>query len=330
MPDRRSLFGAVAASLLAPRLATAQVTVPQNLCAQFPPGPALENPPPVVDARFPAEIAPGVFVLPDRRVSLVPNVGIVIGREAVLVIDCGIGLESAENVLKTARELARGRRMILTITHPHPEHGFGAKVFKGSATIVYNRAQRDYLVRTGQMFLNFFKAYVLPPNEAAVLDGVTLVEPDRTYDGERATLDLGGRTVEFRAYATAHSPGDQSIYLPQDRVLFAGDLIEERAFPIVPLFPPLTSVSDINVRRWEEILNGFVQLAPRLIVPGHGNLGGPEIATQVRTYFETVRTAAGSGPSASGLSDQIRAKYPFWEHSDWIAPFLAYLAQQGP
>ena len=108
------------------------------------------RPLPAVDTRLPAEMAPGVFLVPDKRIPLVPNIGIIVGTESVLVIDCGLGIESAENVLRFARELAPGRRIILTVTHAHPEHGFGAQVFRNDARIYYNSAQRDYLQRSGR------------------------------------------------------------------------------------------------------------------------------------------------------------------------------------
>jgi glyoxylase-like metal-dependent hydrolase (beta-lactamase superfamily II) len=94
----------------------------------------------VVDARFPAEMAPGVFVLPDKRIPLVPNIGIVVGRDTALVVDCGLGIESAEAVLALTRRLAPGRQIVLTVTHAHPEHGFGAQVFKQDARLHTCRA----------------------------------------------------------------------------------------------------------------------------------------------------------------------------------------------
>lgn len=288
------------------------------------PAPAM----PVVDARFPAEVAPGVFVLPDKRIPLVPNIGILVGRESVLVVDCGLGLESAEGVLRLARRLAPGRRVVLTVTHGHPEHGFGAQVFKPDARIYYNRAQSEYFARTGGTLLNGFRTGVLPPGQAHLLDGIVLAAPDETYDGDRATLDLGGRRVEFRTWGTAHSPGDQIVHLPEERIVFAGDLLEERMFPIVPFYPPMITAEDIDLSRWEAALVDVLRLEPRLIVPGHGNFGGSEIATDVLGYFEQARAlvrAAGS-PSA-GLEARIRAAYPTWEQSQFIAPAVAYLAQ---
>ena len=72
-------------------------------------------------------------------------------------------------------------------------------------------------------------------------------------------------------------------------MVFIGDLIEERMFPIVPYFPPMILASDIDVARWESVLKDVLALQPRLIVPGHGNLGGPEIATDLLGYFSEAR-----------------------------------------
>ncbi|WP_207483229.1 MBL fold metallo-hydrolase [Arenibaculum pallidiluteum] len=292
--------------------------------------PAPARPMPVVDARFPAEMAPGVFVLPDKRIPLVPNIGIVVGRDSVLVVDCGLGIGSAEEVLALARRLAPGRRIVLTVTHAHPEHGFGAQVFKPDARIYYNAAQRDHLLRSARTLLDGFRAVVLPPAQRHLLDGIAPPPPDQTYDGSRATLDLGGRIVEFRTWGTAHSPGDQIVLLPEERIVFAGDLIEERMFPIVPFFPPMIGAGDIDLARWETTLADILSLQPRLIVPGHGNLGGPEIAEGLLGYFRELRAMLrAAGQPGPGLEASIRARYPTWENAEYIAPATRYLSQAG-
>lgn len=283
---------------------------------------------PVVDTRFPAEMAPGVFILPDKRIPLVPNIGIIVGRETVLVVDCGLGLESAESVLALARRLAPGRQVVLTVTHAHPEHGFGAQVFKRDARIYYNSAQRDYSARSGLTLLAGFRDGVMRPEHRHLLDGIVPTLPNQTYDGASATLDLGGRQVEFRSWGTAHSPGDQVVHLPQERIVFAGDLVEERMFPIVPLFPPMITADDMDITRWEVALADILRLEPSLIVPGHGNLGGAEIATDVLGYFKDVRTLvqAAGGP-VDGLEERIRARYPTWEQSQFIGPAVQYFSR---
>ena len=327
--DRRQLLKLLLCGGLAALTTTAGAKADEPVNAPVKMGPTVPAPAlPVVDARFPAEIAPGVFVLPDRRIPLVPNIGIVVGRDLVLVVDSGLGPESGESVIKLARQLAPGRRVVLTVTHAHPEHGFGAQAFKPDARIYYNAAQRDYFARSGATLLNGFRA-VLPADHKSVLDGVVITPPDQTYDGDRATLDLGERQVEFRTWGTAHSPGDQIIHLPDERIVFIGDLIEERMFPIVPFFPPMILAKDIDVARWEVALNDVVALQPRLIVPGHGNLGGPEIATNLLGFFKQARAVfATTGVLGLELDLRLRAQYPTWDHSEYIEPARQYFAQR--
>lgn len=322
-PDRRgllklTLLGGLAAATGA-RGGAQQASPAQAPAALLP-----ARPIPVVETRFPHEIAPGVFLLPDRRIPLVPNIGIVVGRESVLVVDCGMDTGSAEKVLALARRLAPGRQVILTVTHAHPEHGFGARAFKGAGRIWYNRLQADYLARSGRSLLEGFRSGVLSPEARPLLDDVVITPPDQTYNGERAQIDLGGKRVEFRTWGTAHTPGDQIVHLPDDSILFAGDLIEERMFPIIPFFPPMITAADIDVVRWEQVLNDIAAMRPRVIVPGHGNLGGAEIGDEVRTYLLEVRTLARAGDADAV---RIRATRPTWENTEFIAPALAYLAQ---
>ncbi|SER18536.1 Metallo-beta-lactamase superfamily protein [Lentzea xinjiangensis] len=114
-------------------------------------------PDPVVQVSGAVEVAPDVLVIPNDHVSLVPNIGVIGGAEAVLVVDTGLGADNASAVLAFASEVARGRRVLLTTTHFHPEHAFGASAFGGS--YVVNRAQADDLARRGSAYLEMFRGF---------------------------------------------------------------------------------------------------------------------------------------------------------------------------
>jgi len=292
----------------------------------------LADPLPEVDARFPSQIAQGVWLLPDHRINLVPNIGIVVGRDSVLVIDCGLNPDSGARVLDAARKLAPGRKLILTTTHAHPEHVFGAAPFKGQAEYVLNSAQNDYLIKMGSTLRDMFKGF--GPDVARMLASAEIVPATRTYDGDTSTIDLGGRTVQLRNWGTAHSPGDQTIYLPEERVLFSGDMVEERMFPIVPLFPPQIPASAINTQRWTEALSEMERLNPAIIVPGHGNLGGVELARTVIDYFQDVQGRVAEGLKLKGAERTIAdlplallVSYPTWEHQQFAELAVRYFAQ---
>jgi glyoxylase-like metal-dependent hydrolase (beta-lactamase superfamily II) len=276
-------------------------------------------PPPVVADVEPAEIAPSVYVIPDGRVPLVPNVGIVVGEREALVVDTGMGPRNGLRVLDKTRALT-GTPLVLTITHFHPEHGYGAQAF-GEARIVYNRTQKEELAAKGLPYLEMFRT--LGEAVAEQLEGVELVGPDDVYE-DRTSLDLGGIEVELHHFGLAHTRGDQVVFLPGPRVLFTGDLVETRFFPIFPWFPP--DDADVNGSRWIEVLGRLAALEPEIVVPGHGEIGGPELIQEVRGYLEDVRgrvrEAAGTGKSLeeikSQLEPRIRADYPSWDAPEWI------------
>lgn len=287
--------------------------------------------PPLVRGE-PVEVADGVFVIPDRRVGAVPNVGIVVGDRAALVVDTGMGPRNGAYVLGWARRLAGERPLYLTLTHFHPEHGFGAQEFKGAATIVYNTAQRDELRRKGPAFLDMFRGF--GPGIAAELEGVELVDPDVTYDG-RAELDLGGRTAVLRAVGPAHTVGDQ-VVLVDDRVLFGGDLLETRMFPFTPYFPPFDT--DGDPARWITVLDELSALGPEIVVPGHGEVTDAGLIQEVHDYLAHVRDetarlrAAGADADATAatVEKNARARWATWDYPEWIGSTARVFHRGGP
>src|SRR5207253_948992 len=131
------------------------------------------------------EIAAGVWVFEDRDlVPLRPNTAIVVGDDSALVIDTGLGPENGERMLRKARELAPGRRIFMTTTHFHPEHAYGAQVFKKDAVILYNKDQAVELAEKGEWYLNRFKT-IFSPRIAEMLAPVEITFPHATYDGGR-------------------------------------------------------------------------------------------------------------------------------------------------
>ena len=291
-----------------------------------------QPPAPEVDPSGLTEIAPGVFVIPDRRVPLVPNIGIIVGEHTALVVDCGMGPRNGEKVLQSARQVAGERRLILTLTHFHPEHGFGAQAFAGHAEIIYNSDQAAELASKGQAYLDMFRSFGAPV--AAALEGTELIQPDRTWDGGRTTLDLGGRTVEMLTWGRAHTQADQVVWLPERSILFTGDLAENRVFPIFPWFPP--DDADIDAAKWREALSEMIAMDPQTVVPGHGEVGGTEILEAVRTYLDTIENRVEELHSKGFEIDQMVEKvttemvlaHPDWDAPEWIGFAVQYHADR--
>jgi len=168
----------------------------------------LPPPAPIVNGA-PQEIADGVYVVPDGRVPLVPNVGIVLGETTALVIDTAMGPANGARIRAFADELSGERGLVLTITHFHPEHGFGAQVF-ADGRIVYNRSQLDELHEKGQAYLENFRTFGEQVSEQ--LEGVELVggAGDRGAEPGAGGQHPGvgrGRDGEVGAQRQAQGPG---------------------------------------------------------------------------------------------------------------------------
>ncbi len=291
----------------------------------------VDLPDPVVDTATVTELARDLVVIPNRRVGLVPNIGIVGGTEAVLVIDTGIGPANATEVLEFATDYAHGRRLYLTTTHFHPEHAFGAQVFTGHATFLINRAQAEDLTTKGPGYLQMFRG--LGPSVARRLDGVELASPDLVYD-DAHDLDLGGRVVTLRATGRAHSRGDQVLTVPDAGVLFTGDLVEAGQFAIFPWFPPHDT--DVSGLRWIEVLARLTAQTPQVVVPGHGDIGGPQLLTDVRAYLELLRdetwTRRDSAMDETTTAQEVEAlmlhRHPDWAGQEWIRSGVGCLCSE--
>jgi glyoxylase-like metal-dependent hydrolase (beta-lactamase superfamily II) len=273
-------------------------------------------PPPLIPEVPPQQIAERVWVFTDERINLVPNIGVVVGEDATLVVDTGMGRRNGERLLERVREIS-DKPLLLTLTHFHPEHGWGAQAFEGGATIVYNRVQREELEQKFRPFVELFSSF--GPEIAELLEDVRLVRPHIVYDGDAAELDLGGVTAQLSYHGPAHTRGDQLVLLPGERVLFTGDLVENRFFPILP-------DEDAHGSEWIALLERMEALEATTVVPGHGEVGEIAIIGEVREYLEYVRMrvneAVANGTTLddvkSQLEPEIRGRYPTWDNEIWI------------
>ncbi|MEU7832200.1 MBL fold metallo-hydrolase [Nonomuraea sp. NPDC049129] len=286
---------------------------------------------PVVQVTDVQELARDLVVIPNRRVPLVPNIGLIGGTHSVLVVDTGMGTANAETVLKFAADFANGRKLYLTTTHFHPEHAFGAQVFAGEATFLINRAQAEDLKVKGPGYIEMFKG--LGESVARRLEGVRLATPDVVYDHEH-DLDLGGRVVELRATGRAHSKGDQVITVPDAGVMFTGDLVEAGQFAIFPWFPPHDT--DVSGTRWLAVMDRLAAESPRVVVPGHGDVGGPQLLADVRDYLQLLRdetwvrrdSAMSEETIAAEVAALMIARHPEWDGQEWIEKGVGCLCSE--
>ena len=113
--------------------------------------------------------------------------------------------------------------------------------------------------------------------------------------------------------------GDQTVHLPAERILFAGDNIEERIFQICPYFPPADT--EVDGAHWASVLRGFQTFNPQIIVLGHCELGGIRVAQELASPIETVhgqvRTMSASGMAVERTLAEYKPRivpaFPDWD-----------------
>ena len=234
---------------------------------------------PMVQEGATEKISAHVYVIPDGGVPGVPNVGIIVGERATLVVDTGLGRQNGETVLREARKASGDRPLYLVTTHVHPEHDLGAQAFPPSTKMIRAQAQVDEIASEGMTTANLFRSRSL--SMARLLEGAEFRKADEVFDKER-TLDLGGVKARLIAMGPNHTPGDTAILVEGEGVLFSGDI----AMKAAPAFASPAS----SLKTWLASLDAFDALHPRIIVPSHGPMGDAGFIRSYREYLTFVRT----------------------------------------
>ena len=158
-----------------------------------------------------------------------PNIAIVVGSRATLVVDTGMGPKNGATVAGIVAKLApNNTKLFLTTTHFHPEHAAGEPGFPRSTILIRNEVQQQEMEKHGQEMIDMFSSRSAENKE--LLAGVVLRPPDVTF-GQEATVDLGGVTARLLWFGGAHTKGDELTFVEPDRTLVSGDVVQNKTMP---------------------------------------------------------------------------------------------------
>ncbi|HMF74545.1 MAG TPA: MBL fold metallo-hydrolase [Bryobacteraceae bacterium] len=240
-----------------------------------------------------------------------PHVGIVIGANATLVVDTGLGPQNGATVAKVAKKLAPHNKLYLTTTHFHPEHAAGEPGFPTGTILIRNKVQQDEMDKHGEEMINMFASR--NDQQKALLANVKLRPPDETFDKER-TLDLGGGvTARLLWFGGAHTKGDQLTFVEPDKTLISGDVVQNKVVPNI--FGDGGTPSS-----WIAVLNHVEKLGALHVLPDHSAIGDGSLVAQERAFIVDLQTRAlnlkrqGSSADDAGklLTAEFKTKYADW------------------
>ena len=251
-----------------------------------------------------------------------PNTGVIIGDDAVMVIDTQATPVMAQDVIRRIREVTDKPIQYVVMSHYHAVRVLGASAYQ-ARHIIASQDTRDLIVERGaqdmkseiERFPRLFQAVETIPG---------LTWPTITFKGEM-TLWLGSLEVKLMQVGRGHTKGDTIVWLPQQKILFSGDLVEFDATPYA---------GDAYFSDWPQTLDTLAAMLPLALVPGRGAaLTTPDMVQAglagtrafVSDLYASVKAGAAAGKDLRHIYKDTHAalkpKYGQWVIFDHCMPF---------
>jgi len=252
-----------------------------------------------------------------------PNTGIVIGDDAVMVIDTQATPVMAQDVIRRIREVTDKPIKYVVLSHYHAVRVLGASAYKpdhivaseDTLSLIKERGEQDKASEIGR-FPRLFQ------NVESVPDGMTW--PTMTFTG-KMRIWLGKLEVQLLQLGRGHTKGDTVVWLPSERILFSGDLVEFDATPYA---------GDAYFSDWPKTLDNVAALKPVKLVPGRGQALQTEAEVAeglkgtrafIADVFDSVKKGAAAKKDLKTVYretiDAVRPKYGHWVIFDHCMPF---------
>ena len=252
-----------------------------------------------------------------------PNTGIIIGDDSVMVIDTQATPVMAQDVIRRIREVTDKPIKYVLLSHYHAVRVLGASAY-GAEHIIASEDTRDLIVERGQFdkdseigrFPRLFQ------NVESVPDGLTW--PTMTFN-KKMTLWLGKLEVQIVQLGRGHTKGDTVAWLPQEKILFSGDLVEFDATPYA---------GDAYFQDWPQTLDNIAALKPEKLVPGRGaalqtpgqvQAGLAGTRAFISDLYASVKEGAAKGEDLRKVYEatfaKLQPKYGHWVIFNHCMPF---------
>ena len=251
-----------------------------------------------------------------------PNTGVVIGDDAVMVIDTQATPVMAQDVIRRIREVTDKPIKYVVMSHYHAVRVLGASAY-GAQQVIASQDTYDLIVERGaQDMKSEIERFPRLFRSVETIPGLTW--PTLTFTG-KMTLWLGKLEVRLLQLGRGHTKGDTVVWLPQQKILFSGDLVEYGATPYA---------GDAYFQDWPKTLDKLSALQPVALVPGRGDaLTTPQLVRDglagtksfISELYANVKAGAATGKNLNAIYKDTHAalkpKYGQWVIYDHCMPF---------
>lgn len=269
------------------------------------------------------ELAPGVYAYVQSSGGLmISNAGLVSSPERSVAVDALFAPRMTRAFLVEAANVSTAPLDTLISTHHHIDHTLGNYAFRGHVIIAHELTRA---VMSRSMDLSALRGRigeVAPHFAEDMKEPFEVVLPNVLYQ-DRMTVYAGDHELQLSHVPTAHTVDDTLVYLPEQRILFAGDLC---FFYVTPL------AFEGSILGWIDALDTIKAMNVERIVPGHGPVGTPEHLGLLRGYFELIRDQAralydAGVPAEEAVMRIDLGPYRAWNEPERIAPNTLRLYQ---
>lgn len=251
-----------------------------------------------------------------------PNTGIVIGEDSVMVIDAQATPAMANDVIEKIRSVTDKPIKYVTLTHYHAVRVLGASAY-GAEQVFASQDTWDLIVERGEQdYKSEYERFPRLFQDVESIPGLTW--PSIVFQGQM-TLWMGKTEVRLMQLGRGHTKGDTVVWLPQERVLFSGDLVEYGATPYT---------GDAYLQDWPQTLDNVAALEPVALVPGRGDaLTTPESIWDgirgTRDFLSKMYRSVSEGRAAGKdlntvyreAYDTLKPDFGHWVIFDHCLPF---------
>jgi glyoxylase-like metal-dependent hydrolase (beta-lactamase superfamily II) len=190
-----------------------------------------------------------------------------------VAVDSQISAREAQRFIKDIQKISRKPVKFLINTHYHLDHSLGNSEFaKLGAVIISQENAKENMQKAGEGMLQRAQQSGVSPQD---LEGTKLSYPTLTF-GDRLTLYLGNNRIEIIFLGPSHTSGSVLVYVPQEKVLFAGDLLFTDFHPFL---------GDANIEGWIKVLDYIMTMDVDKIIPGHGPVSTKKDVADLKKYL---------------------------------------------
>ncbi len=294
------------------------------------PTPAKDAAKPLMEAK---QVVPNVYYVQgvselgsSANQNFISNAAFVVTPAGVVVIDAMGSPELARRLLAEIAKVTKKPIHTVVLTHYHADHIYGLQVFKDlGARIVAHSAAREYLTSdTARLRLEASRQDLWP-----WVDEKTRLVPADEWLTTSKTLTVGGVRFDIQPVGPSHTAEDLVVYMPQQKVLFAGDLVFRNRIPFV---------GQADSRHWIEAMQSLLKFDTRWVVPGHGPISNDPKAdmTLTRDYLLYLREVMGRAakdmePFESAYANTDWSKFekmPLFKSANRMNAYNTYLLME--